>query len=77
MCGQSNASKHCLDENIFRLLGFELFATAKESKQIVANGAKPAKGNSLQEKEEEVSEGSANTKKRKCTDTQSTFTLVS
>ena len=47
---------HCLDRNVFRLLGFELFAIAEESKQIVSNGAKPAKRNSLREKEEEVSD---------------------
>ena len=51
-----NIAMHCLDRNVFRLLGFELFAIAEESKQIVSNGAKPAKGNTLREKEEEVSD---------------------
>ena len=41
---------------MFRLLGFELFSIAEESKQKVYNGAKPAKRNSLREKEEEVSD---------------------
>ena len=54
--GQTNELQHCLDKNICRLLGFELFSIAEESKQIVSNGAKPAKGNTLREKEEEVSD---------------------
>ena len=54
--GQTNELQHCLDRNVFRLLGFELFSIAEESKQIVSNGAKPAKGNTLREKEEEVSD---------------------
>ena len=55
-CGQTNELQHCLDRNVFRLLEFELFSIAEESKQIVSNGAKPAKRNSLREKEEEVSD---------------------
>ena len=55
-CGKTNQLQHCLDRNVFRLLGFELFSIAEESKQIVSNGAKPAKRNSLREKEEEVSD---------------------